>query len=209
MGMSALKEKAEADGFAPMDMIVNIKGTNNTANPSPPRTKHASTSASRKKRKEQDAQSSEDDDNSSEEDESTYSKSKQKVPSQRKKAPETKSRTTETTNKENNGTESTSSPDKDGSQETKLSLGSLSSTSASLGSSLATSDASDDSSIESVPVNLGKNHKKMTQYETSSNLKDKLVTKPTAAKSSSKRRLKLDFNPALQSTQQSSSSLSF
>ena len=204
--ISKLKEKAEADGFAPMDMIVNIKGTKNTTNPSPPRTKYSSTSASRKKRKEQDAQSSEDDDNSSEEDESTYSKSKQKVPSQRKKAPETKSRTTETTNKENNGTESTSSPDKDGSQETKLSLGSLSSTSASLGSSLATSE-DDDSSIESVPVNLGKNHKKMTQYETSSNLKDKLVTKPTAAKSSSKRRLKLDFNPALQSTQQSSSSL--
>ena len=152
--ISRLKEKAEADGFAPMDLLVNIKGVK--THPKSPTKIRASTGMSfRRKERESFSSSSSDDSSNSETAKIT---SKQAM---------TKPHTEEASgaiccigkingNKENN---------RSAIGEVKKSrVGSLSS-SASLGSSLATSD---ESSIESTPIYLGMNHKKMTQCEKSS-----------------------------------------
>ncbi|KAL7543744.1 hypothetical protein ACHAXR_013056 [Thalassiosira sp. AJA248-18] len=148
--ISKLKEKAEADGFAPMDLLVNIKGakTDTLAKSSSRPKSKTSVSVHRKRCESSSSGESSSDDEIA---------AKQHMKPQRKKKPETDSYTAKSNNnKENNGTASDKGK--------RFSLGSLSSA-ASSGSSLASSD---DSSIESLtPVKLGMNHEKMTQYERS------------------------------------------
>jgi len=159
--MSKLKEKAQADGFAPMDLLVNIKGAKtDTSAKAPSRTKASTTGSSRDKQPESLLSSSSDDSDDSSDDDNK--KSNQKVKPQRKKPRETHARAKKMNdNKENNGTASGKGK--------KMSLRSIPS-SASLGASLASSD---DSSIESIHVELGRNHKKMTQHEKSASFEGK------------------------------------
>jgi len=155
--MNKLKKKAEANGFAPMDLIVNFKGAKtDDAKKCSFNSKLSKAASSRVQDMDSVlSSSSEDSDESDGISDDNNKMVNQKVEPQSKKehvryTQESKS----SDNKENNGSESR--------KVKRMSLGSLSSA-ASLGSSLASSD---DSSIES--VNLGMNHKRVTQHETSS-----------------------------------------
>ena len=172
--MGKAMEKASKDGFAPMDMVVNIKGATNKADdtfskPPPAKTtKQPSakkTSASLRSTKEHESlpsssEGSQDDDDDSKSNSSSTSEDEIVSKLKSKKASNVRNTSTaKASNKENNGTDSVEK-----SQETKMSLGSLSS-SHSLGSSLATSD--DDSSIESHdPAKLGSKQKKPASTKT-------------------------------------------
>ena len=151
-----LKSKAEADGFAPMDLLVNVKGANTSSQSS---SEVSAPKASQKKAVCQSLLSSSSgssDDDSSDDEYPTQSKSKASSSATRKVELELDRATTPKLkeNKENSYTASR--------RNRGLSLGSLSSK-ASLGTSLASS-SDDDNSIESVPqVNLGTNHSSMTQ----------------------------------------------
>jgi hypothetical protein len=151
-----LKSKAEADGFAPMDLLVNVKGANTSSQSS---SEVSAPKASQKKAVCQSLLSSSSessDDDSSEDEYPTQGKSKASSSATRKVELEIDRATTPKLkeNKENSYTASH--------RDRGLSLGSLSSK-ASLGTSLASS-SDDDNSIESVPqVNLGTNHSSMTQ----------------------------------------------
>lgn len=151
-----LKSKAEADGFAPMDLLVNVKGANTSSQSS---SEVSAPKASQKKGVCQSLLSSSSessDDDSSEDEYPTQGKSKASSSATRKVELEIDRATTPKLkeNKENSYTASH--------RDRGLSLGSLSSK-ASLGTSLASS-SDDDNSIESVPqVNLGTNHSSMTQ----------------------------------------------
>lgn len=152
-----LKSKAEANGFAPMDLLVNVKGANPSSQSSS--SEVSAPKASQKKAVCQSLLSSSSensDDDSSEDEHPTQGKSKVSSSTTRKVELEIDRATTPKLkeNKENSYTASR--------RDRGLSLGSLSSK-ASLGTSLATS-SDDDNSIESVPqVNLGTNHSSMTQ----------------------------------------------
>lgn len=163
--ISKMKKKAEADGFAPMDMLVNIKGVNSRADETSSE-KPLSGASSRGKKRESLLSSSDDSD-----DEIVTNKQKRRTtmkPQSKKTSGTTNSRTTKpNNNKENNRTASAAGKGK------RMSLGSLSS-SASLGSSLASSD---DSSIESTSANLESSRKKMAHCAKSASSKGK---KPNA-----------------------------
>ena len=152
-----LKSKAEANGFAPMDLLVNVKGANTSSQSSS--SEVSAPKASQKKAVCQSLLSSSSessDDDSSEDEHPTQGKSKFSSSTTRKVELEIDRATTPKLkeNKENSYTASR--------RDRGLSLGSLSSK-ASLGTSLASS-SDDDNSIESVPqVNLGTNHSSMTQ----------------------------------------------
>jgi hypothetical protein len=149
-----LRDKAEADGFAPMDMLVNIRGVT-TQSKGPTQTKASIDSSLRGKKRETLPSSSLDDSSDSETPKITLNRAT--IKPRIEKASDAIPRTGKTTgNKENNLTEI--------GDVKKSRAGNLPSL-ASLGSSLSTSD---NSSIESTHINLGKNHKKMTQCETSS-----------------------------------------
>ncbi len=155
--MKKLKSKAEAEGFAPMDMLVSIKGANDSSQSSSevsaPRPK-ASRKIQRQSLPPSSSESSDDD--SSDEEESSIETSKPLALNARDVEMVRKERADTPKLKENKENASSASR-----RDRKLSLGSLSSK-ASLGTSLASS-SDDDSSIESAPLNLGKNHKNMTQ----------------------------------------------
>ena len=155
--MKKLKSKAEAEGFAPMDLMVNIKGVNDSSQSSSSSSRGSviKPKASRKVQRELSSSSSSSDDESSD-DESPVEKSKPLAAGRREIGMEEAGRFDTPKLKENKENASSASR-----RDRKLSLGSLSSK-ASLGTSLATSD-DDDSSIESIPLNLGKNHRNMTQ----------------------------------------------
>lgn len=156
--MKKLKSKAEADGFAPMDLIVNMKGVNDSSQSS----SEVSAPKAKASRKVQHqpllSSSSESSDDESSDDESPVEKSKSLASS---------SRVVDMMGGERFGTpkpklkENMENASCDSRRDRKLSLGSLSSK-ASLGTSLASSD-DDDRSIESAPLNLGKYHKNVTQ----------------------------------------------
>ena len=151
--ISRLKEKAEVDGFAPMDLLVNIKGVK--THPKSANTTRESTGMSfrRKERESFSSSSSHDSSNS----ETTKITPKQAIikPHTEEASGAISCTGKISGNKENNRTAI--------GEEKKLRVRSLS-CSASLGSSLAPSD---ESSIESTPIYLGMNHKKMTQCENS------------------------------------------
>ena len=152
--ISRLKEKAEADGFAPMDLLVNIKGVK--THPKSPTKTRASTGMSFRRKERESFSSSSSDDSSNSETAKIASKQAMIKPHTEEASGAICCTGKINGNKENN---------RSAIGEVKKSrVGSLSS-SASLGSSLATSD---ESSIESTPIYLGMNHKKMTQCEKSS-----------------------------------------
>ena len=220
--MSKLKEKAEADGFAPMDMINGGKWNVDTS-----KSKQPSNSKITSRRKDDDSSSEDDNDSCSCKDEKPRSK----------KASTSTSRPA--LNKENNGTES--------SDKEKQSEGSLSS-----GSSLSEDDddssiesvkakgrkakksrdnhvdlsfmSDDDGENErytstkksakaivrstSKSTGLTFNTESSCESPTQSYSKDMPISKPTS-NSASRRRLKLDcFNPAYQSNNEKKQSLS-
>jgi len=148
--MKKLKSKAEADGFAPMDLLVKIKGVNDS-NQSSSEVSAARPKASRKIQRQSLPPSSSE---SSDED-SSVGQSKQ--PASNARDVEMVGKERADTPKLNENKENASSASR---RDRRLGLGSLSSK-ASLGTSLASSV--DDSSIESVLLDLGKNHKNMTQ----------------------------------------------
>lgn len=152
--ISRLKEKAEADGFAPMDLLVNIKGVK--THPKNPTHTKASTSMSFRRKERESLPSSSSDDSSTSETAKITSKQAMIKP-----VIEDISDAIFRTGKINGNKENNQAAI---GEEKKSRGGSLSSP-ASLGSSLATSD---DSSIESTPIYLGVNHEKMTQGEKSS-----------------------------------------
>ena len=152
--ISRLKEKAEADGFAPMDLLMNIKGVK--THPKSPTKTRASTGMSVRRKERESFLSSSSDDSSNSETAKITSKQAKIKPHIDEASGAISCTGKINGNKENNRTAI--------GEETKSRVGSFSS-SASLGSSLATSD---ESSIESTPIYLGMNHKKMTQCEKSS-----------------------------------------
>jgi len=212
--MSKLKEKAEADGFAPMDMINGGKWNVDTS-----KSKQSSNSKISNRRK---------DDDSSSEDDSSISSKDEKPRS--KKAPTSTSRPA--LNKENNGTKSS---DKGKQSEASLSSGSSLSEDDDDDSSIESVKAkgrkakksrdnhvdlsfmSDDdvdnerytsakksakAIVRSTSKSTGLTFNTESSFEspTQSYSKDLPISKPTST-SVSKRRLKLDcFNPAYQSS---------
>eukprot|EP00984_Skeletonema_dohrnii_P024518 scaffold13651_cov118-Skeletonema_dohrnii-CCMP3373.AAC.5 len=156
--MKKLKSKAEAEGFAPMDLI-NMKGMNDSSQSS----SEVSVPKPKASRKVQHqplpSSSSESSDDDSSDDESPIEKSKPLASNTRDVEMMEKERAISTPKLKENQ-ENASSPSR---RDRKFSLGSLDSSKASLGTSLASSD-DDGSSIESVSLNLGKNHKNMTQH---------------------------------------------
>ena len=170
--LSKLRDKAEADGFAPMDMIhiggKKTRGEDRTATPRakpPTKAKSKANNNVGQKRSESPLFSSSSEERSSEDESIQCQTAKQTTKKQYKSvaATFTMARTTKVNdNKENNGTEKSSK---------RFSLGSLSSSGASLGSSLASSD--DDSSTGSSPaprVSLGKNNNKMAEVQKSASV---------------------------------------
>lgn len=171
--INKLKEKAGAEGFAPMDLLVNIKGvkTNNTT---------SSTLQTKASTKRETLLSSSSDDSSSDSEICEVPVKKQRLNKQQLKkrcddmaSSDPFSRTLKMN--DNVGTKRTKiSSGKHKSSVERLSssasLGtSFVSSNASLGSSLATSsDDDDDSSINLIPINLGMNHMKSTQCDMSS-----------------------------------------
>jgi hypothetical protein len=158
--INRLREKAEADGFAPMDMLVNIRGV--TTNPnSPNRTKALSDSTLRGKKRESLLSSFADDISDSEAPKITIKPAT--IMTRIDRLSDAISRTGKISgNEENNQTDI---------GDEKKSRAWNHSSSASSGLSLATSD---EGSYESPHINLGKNHKKMTQCENSTLPKRKL-----------------------------------
>ncbi len=152
--ISRLKEKAEADGFAPIDLLVNIKGVK--THPKSPTKTRASTGMSFRRIERESLLSSSSDDSSNSETAKITSKQAMLKPLAKVASGEISCTGKINGNKENNRTAI--------GEEKKSRVGSLLS-SASLGSSLATSD---ESSIESTSIYLGMNHKKMTQCKKSS-----------------------------------------
>lgn len=152
--INRLRNKAEADGFAPMDMLINIRGV--TTHPNGPTQTKASIDSSLRGKKLESLPSSSSDDSSDSETPKIALKRATTKPRIEKASDAILCTGTIIGNKENNLTEI-------GDEKKSRAWNLLSS--ASLGSSLATSD---DSSIESTHINLGKNHNKMTQCETSS-----------------------------------------
>ncbi|KAL3803579.1 hypothetical protein ACHAW5_003360 [Stephanodiscus triporus] len=152
--ISRLKEKAEADGFAPMDLLVNIKGVK--IRPKNPTHTNASTSTSFRRKERESLPSSSSDDISNSETAKITSKEAMKEPVIEEISDAIFCTGKTNGNKENNQAAT---------GEEKKSRGGCFSSPASLGSSLATSDAS---SIESISICLGVNHQKMTQGEKSS-----------------------------------------
>ena len=169
--INKLKEKAIAEGFAPMDLLVNIKGVKSNNTSSSLQTKEST-------RRETSLPSSSDDSSSDSE------ICEVPVKKQRLKNQQLKKRCDDTASSDpfsrtlkmndNVGTKRTKiSSGKHKSSVEKLSssasLGtSFVSSNASLGSSLATSSDDDDSSINLIPINLGMNHMKSTQCDMSS-----------------------------------------
>ena len=159
--MKKLKSKAQADGFAPMDLLVNIKGVNDSSQSSSEVSVHkrkpkVSRRIQRQSLPSSSSESSADD--SSDDDDSPIEKSKPLASSTREVEIWEKERAATPKLKENKENASSAAASR---RDRNLSLGSLSSN-ASLGTSLASS-SNDDSSIESALLNLGKNHKHMTQ----------------------------------------------
>jgi len=155
--MKKLKSKAEAEGFAPMDLMVSMKGVNDSSQSSSSGGSVHKPKASRKvQRQQSSSSSSESSDEESSDDESPVEESKPLASDRREVGKVEADRFDTPKLKENKENASSASC-----RDRKLSLGSLSSK-ASLGTSLASSD-DDDSSIESVPLNLGENHRNMTQ----------------------------------------------
>mmetsp|Transcript_24935 Transcript_24935/g.60029 ORF Transcript_24935/g.60029 Transcript_24935/m.60029 type:complete len:991 (-) Transcript_24935:48-3020(-) len=179
--IAKMKEKAEADGFAPMDLLVNIKGANDDISEKPASITKLSNSVSLRSKEREPLLSSSSDDSSDDEIVATKSKFKKTFGAkgggddtiinnklqqsmlmklQSKDASIALFQTTKTNaNKENNSTAPGNGK--------RTSLESLS-----LGSSFASS-SSDDSSIDSTTINLGRNHKKLTQLTNESSSKGK------------------------------------
>lgn len=154
--MKKMQSKAEADGFAPMDLIVNMKGVNDSSQSSSEVSAPKAKPSRKAQRQPLLSSSSESSDDGSSDDESPVGKTKSLASSSREANAERFDTPNPTPKlKENMGNASC-----DSRRDRKLSLGSLSSK-ASLGTSLATSD--DDGSIESASLNLGKYHNTMTQ----------------------------------------------
>jgi hypothetical protein len=161
--INKLQEKAGAEGFAPMDLLVNIKGVKANSTSSLPQN-NASTSR-------ETLLPSSSDDSSSDSESCEVPIKKQRL---KKRCNDTASADSVKINNNVAGTNrATISSGKHKSNVERLSssasLGtSFASSSASLGSSLATSSDGDDSSIDSIPINLGMNHMKSTQCDMSS-----------------------------------------
>jgi hypothetical protein len=159
--INKLQEQASAEGFAPMDLLVNIKGVKANGTSSLPQN-NASTSR-------ETLLSSSSDDSDSEICEVPIKKQLLK-----KRCNDTISADSVKINNNVAGTKHTTiSSGKHKSNVERLSssasLGpSFASSNASLGSSLATSSDDDDNSIDSIPINLGMNHMKSTQCDVSS-----------------------------------------